>query len=153
MVQNSSLKSKSAITILIAMIFVFLAGTSCQNTPSAAIKVQAPPQRSMQRYGRIDIPEEYLAQGFRELCLQLSQSCGPIDVEPIISRYIVQVHQSLFQYGFCRLGKLNINGSTVDIDVYFLPDQKPPALRMEAYANGSDQPQATLASHYTISQQ
>jgi hypothetical protein len=151
MEKNSSLKFWSAgmENIFWCLLLIFISGFGCETQP---VIIQGSSDPSPQ-YGCIDIPEEYIAAGLGELCQRLSQSLGSVNPEPVIRNYAAQVRQGLYQSGVCSLQKLNINGATVDINVYFLPDRKPPTLRMEAYANGNAEPQAILASHYFINPQ
>jgi hypothetical protein len=138
-----------ALHIMTAIALIYAVG--CSSGKTAAITQSGGQTKAP--YGRIDIPESYLANGLGELCLQLSQTCGPVNVDLITKTYSPQIRRNLFYHGFCTLQKLNINGSTVDINIFFLPDTQPPTLRMEGYVNGSGQPQAVLSSHYTVSQQ
>ena len=106
-----------------------------------------------EQLGRIDIAQEELEMGLSRLFEQLIRHTGPVNYQPIIKDYIPVIQKGLYYSGFCGIRKLNLNSATVDIDIYFRIDTKPPALRIEAYLNGSTRPAVILANHYNVTAQ
>ena len=102
-------------------------------------------------YSRIEIPQEHLASGLRELLQKMSEQMGPIEVEAIVQNYSPIVQEGLYRSGYCSIQKLNINGSTVDIDVYFRTGVTQPVLIIEAYLQGGVRPSYSVANHYFAS--
>ncbi len=114
----------------------------CSQKPGRMVNItnQRKIVMSPEVYGRIDIKEEDLNLGMAELFVNLSKELGPIHYDPIIKDYAPMIQQALYNSGYCSIQKLNINGTTVDIDVYFKTDQPQPMLTIEAYLNGASQP-------------
>lgn len=106
-----------------------------------------------EQLGRIDIAQEELEMGLSRLFEQIGQHTGSVNYQPIIKDYIPAIQKGLYYSGFCSIRKLNLNSSTVDIDIYFRIDSEPAALRIEAYLNGSTRPAVTLANHYNVTAQ
>ena len=117
------------------------------------ITIQITDQRSIKptNYSRIEIPQEHLAAGLRELLKKMSEQMGPIQVESIVQNYTPIVQEGLYRSGYCSIQKLNINGSTVDIDVYFRTGTTQPVLIIEAYLQGGVRPSFSVANHYFAS--
>ena len=120
----------------------------CQTPKTPPITVADHRQIMVTHYSRIDIQEEDLAQGLEELFGQLVPRLGPIQVEPIVKDYVPMIRQALYRTGYCSVQKLNINGTTVDIDVYFRTDQTQPILTIDAYLEGAVTPSYTVLNRY-----
>ena len=117
------------------------------------ITIQITDQRSIKptNYSRIEIPQAHLEAGLRELLKKMSEEMGPIEVESIVQNYSQIVQEGLYRSGYCSIQKLNINGSTVDIDVYFRTGSTQPVLIIEAYLEGGIRPSYSVANHYFTS--
>ncbi len=81
---------------------------------------------------------------------QIEQKLGPVDYTSIIKDYLPLIRQGLYYSGYSSMRKLNINGSTVDIDIYFRADETPPALNIEAFIEGGLEPTFTMVNHYYV---
>ena len=102
-------------------------------------------------FSRIEIPQEHLATGLRELLKKMSEEMGPIEVEMIVQNYSQIVQEGLQRSGYCSIQKLNINGMTVDIDAYFRTKDTQPVLIIEAYLQGGVRPSFSVSNHYFAS--
>ena len=127
-----------------------LAGCETQKT----LPMGVPDHRQIlvARYSRIDIQREDLAQGLHELFDQLVPRLGLIQIEPIVKDYSPMIRQALSRRVYCSVQKLNINGTPVDIDIYFRTDQTQPILTIDAYLEGSASPYYTVLNRYHQSQ-
>ena len=137
--------------VILAMgMFVFtVIGCETGNT----ITIQVTDQRSINptNYSRIEIPQEHLEAGLSELLRKMSEQLGPIESESIIQNYSPIIQEGLYRSGYCSIQKLNINGSTVDIDVYFRTGKTQPVLIIDAYLQGGLRPSYSVANHYFAS--
>ena len=102
------------------------------------------------RFGQIDIAEDELAQGLTRALERLSLQTGPINTELFLKDYLIFIRKELLERGFCLIRKMNVNGNTVDIDIFFRVDQDPLTLTIKAYLNGNASPALELANHYHV---
>ena len=102
------------------------------------------------RYGRVEIPQSELASGLRSVFAQMSHAYGPIDPEPVIRDYVASIEDALEQRGYCQIKKLSINGLTVDLDIYFLVDESPARLNIDAFVEGSLKPTFRSVNRYWV---
>jgi len=100
--------------------------------------------------GRLEIPAEDLEAGLRSLFEELGQQVGPYDYGPVIKDYAPSLRQGLYYYGYGGIERLNVNGSTVDIYVYFRVDIEPAVLMIDAFVEGRGEPIITLANRYYV---
>ena len=105
------------------------------------------------RLGRIDLPQKDLESGLTSTFQRLSQQIGPLDYQPIVQNYAPLVRKSLYNNGFCGIRRLNLNGVTIDLDIYFLIDITPATLNIDVYLDGSTRPTFTLTNKYLVSSQ
>ena len=117
---------------------------------SVPIKNIYPKDLDPSRLGRIDIPPEDLALGLNRAFQRLSTQLGVIDYQPIVQDYVPLIRTSLYKSGFCGIRRLNLNGATVDMDISFLIDQTPAALRIDVFIDGNTQPAFSLVNRYNI---
>jgi len=104
--------------MLVLGMFVFSV-IGCERGNMITIQITDDRSINPSNYSRIEIPQEHLESGLRELLKKMSEQMGPIEVEAIVQNYSPIVQEGLYRSGYCSIQKLNINGSTVDIDVYF----------------------------------
>jgi hypothetical protein len=145
---------KQSVTSVFLLSLALASPLGC-NDSRYSVPITTIDQRKLdfEQLGRIDIAQEELETGLSRLFEQISQHTGPVNYQPIIKDYIPAIQKGLYQSGFCGIRKLNLNSSTVDIDIYFRIDTKPAVLRIEAYLNGSTCPMVTLANQYNVTAQ
>lgn len=102
------------------------------------------------RYGRIDIQQTEIAGGLRQVFVRLDQRFGPFDYETIIQDYTPLICQGLGRDGFCRVQRLNLNGVTVDMDIFFQIDRSPAALIIDTFIEGDELPAFSMVNGYHI---
>lgn len=129
-----------------------LAGSGCANRAPGGIPVVQINQWPLyaRQYGPVDISEEDLAEGLGEAFDKMSDRLGPINSEPIIRDYIPLIRKGLYENGYCRIQRLNINGSTVDMDIKFMVREVPVQLRIDVYLDGSAKPALMVANNYYV---
>ena len=133
------------------MTVVFLLLSSCQKPthpiPIAVNHLTPDPER----LGRIDLPQKDLELGLNQTFQRLAQQIGDLDYQPMVKDYAPLVRKSLYHNGFCGIRRLNLNGVTIDLDIYFLVDKTPATLNIDVYIDGSTSPVFTLTNKYLIS--
>ena len=120
--------------------------------PKASVPIETTTITSSmdQPYSRVDIPLEDLEEGLDRIFRQISKKFGPVDYEPLIKDYLPQIRQGLHRSGYCGIRKLNINGKTVDIDIYFDTLQEPALLHIKVYEGGQTASAISLVKNYYI---
>ena len=139
--------------ILIASSFAFIsAGCIYQPQPVPIANIDKRTELA-NRLGRIDMPAEELELGLGRAFQRLASLVGEIDYQPIVKDYVPVIRKSLYDSGFCGIRKLNLNGTTVDMDISFRIDHSPPTLNIEVFINGETQPTFTLVNRYLVTTQ
>ncbi len=136
------------ISCLLLWISVLIAGFGCQERKPAMVAIIE--QRHPHRFDRVDLPEDYVQEGLRQVFDQLAKKYGPFHSEGLIKDYSPLILQGLRHNGICSIQKLNIQGNTVDVDIYFIGEPKPARLVLQTYLNGQLNPEITLASNFTF---
>ena len=141
-----------AAAILAAATLGAVWGCTGPRQPTIAVGSTAEQSDSAARppYGRVEIPQGELANGLRSLFAQMSHAYGPIDPEPVIRDYVALIEDALEQRGYCQIKKLSINGLTVDLDIYFLVDESPARLNIDAFVEGSLKPTFRSVNRYWV---
>ena len=136
--------------ILVSGMF-FFSVIGCESTDTIPIQITDYRSINPKHYSRIEVPQVHLESGLRELLKKMSEQMGPIEAEAIVQNYSPIVQEGLYRSGYCSIQKLNINGSTVDIDVYFRTKGAQPVLIIEAYLQGGVRPSFSVSNHYFAS--
>jgi len=126
---------------------MFLAAGCAEKKPAMVTIVE---QRHPHRFDRVDLPEDYVQEGLRQMFGQLAKRYGEFDSEALIKDYSPLIQQGLRHNGICSIQRLNIQGNTVDVDIYFIGEPKPARLVLQTYLNGQLKPEVTLASNFTF---
>jgi len=140
------------LTFILLTIVLLVLPSACQNQthpiPIATINHLTP---EPSRLGRIDLPQQDLELGLTQTFQRLTEQIGSLDYEPIVQNYAPLVRKSLYNNGFCGIRRLNLNGATIDLDIYFLIDKTPATLNIDVYIDGSTRPTFTLTNKYLAS--
>ena len=133
---------------------ILLLITGCTYPPQALPIINTEQQNSVTgRLGRVDVPAEDLEIGLIQVFQHLERQVGVFDYQPLIQDYVPLIHKSLYDSGFCGIRKLNLNGTTVDMDISFRIDHSPPTLNIEVFIDGETQPTFTLVNRYLVTTQ
>ncbi len=139
--------------ILIASAFAFMSvGCIYQPQPVPIANIDKRTELT-NRLGRIDMPAEELELGLGRAFGRLASLVGDIDYQPLVKDYVLVIRKSLYDSGFCGIRKLNLNGTTVDMDISFRIDHSPPTLNIEVFIDGETQPTFTLVNRYLVTTQ
>ncbi len=99
-------------------------------------------------YARINIETQDLQQGMERMFFQIQSRLGPVDSEVIIRDHLESIRRDLYHTGFSRIRNLYINGTYVDIDIYFCDDIAPARLTLDARFDGEYQPRLSQVNCY-----
>ena len=141
----------TAILFASSMVFMLI-GCMYQSQPVPIANIDKRTELT-NRLGRIDIPAEDLELGLGRAFGRLAGLVGEIDYQPLLKDYVPVIRKSLYDSGFCGIRKLNLNGTTVDMDISFRIDHSPPTLNIEVFIDGETQPSFTLVNRYLITTQ
>ncbi len=136
-----------AVALLLASLPFLLAG--CSHTANE-YPVTANRKVATMDYQRIEIPDQALGQGLRELFRQFSEDHGYVNSEPIIKDYTPIIRVALYRTGYCSVQKLHVNDVSIDIDVYFHTEQALPELTIDAFLHGAATPAYRVSNHYYV---
>ena len=152
--KQTYLTTNKGLTITSLAILFLLSPSACQKQthpiPLATVSHLTP---DPSRLGRIDLPQQDLEIGLTHTFQRLTEQIGALDYKPIVQNYAPLVRKSLYNTGFCGIRRLNLNGATIDLDIYFLIDKTPATLNIDVYIDGSTRPIFTLKNKYLVSSQ
>jgi hypothetical protein len=152
--KTTYLLTNKGFTIIILMIALLWSPPACQRQthpiPLATTNHLTP---NPARLGRIDLPQQDLEAGLTSTFQRLTEQIGALDYQPLVKNYAPLVRKSLYNNGFCGIRRLNLNGATIDLDIYFLIDKIPATLNIDVYIDGSTSPAFILTNKYLVSSQ
>ena len=128
-------------------VILTIAGSGCYPS-TRSYPITAVRTIQLNHYEPIDIKQNDLEQGLRQMLLQLDRDHGPIDIETVVRQYSPAIRRGLYISGYASVQKLSFNGTMVDLDVFFRTDQTIPALYIDVYLQSQATPTYRIANPY-----